>query len=453
MSKINHETIQMTGLVTSLARDSSVARGLLLRIENGSREGHTVSVGNQSVTIGAGGDCTLVLDEAAISRHHAEVTPAKGGVFVRDLGSTNGTFVNDAKIQEAVVSTGAEFRLGQTTIRVIDGGGPLVDPSERTRFGGLIGESRSMREVFAVLELASPTEATVFLEGPSGTGKELTARAIHDHSPRASGPMIIFDCGTVNKELLSSALMGHKKGAFTGATTDRPGAFVEAENGTIFLDELGELPLECQTQLLRALESNTVTPVGGDRSRPINCRVVAATNRDVYDMVDKGEFRLDLLHRLAVVHVRLPSLKDRLDDLPALIRGFYEGRGLDPGPIDGDNLEQLKRHPFEGNIRELRNILERSLVLAGQKTAFREIRLWLGPQVVSGPEPSGFQIDVNLPFKEVKEDIIEQLEAKYLPEVMKRFNGNVTKASEHAGLSRRHLRALLVKHGLKESSE
>ena len=449
MSKVNHETIQVTGLVTSLAAETGVARGLILRIESGDREGQTAALGADPIQVGAGGECKLVLKDPAVSRVHAEITATKNGVFVRDLGSTNGTFVNDARIMEAVVMTGGEFRVGETRLRVIDGGGPMVEPSSRIRFGGLIGESKAMREVFAVLELASPTEATVFLEGPSGTGKELTARAIHDHSARAGGPMVVFDCGTVNKELLTSALMGHKKGAFTGATSDRPGAFVEAENGTIFLDELGELPLECQTQLLRALESNEVTPVGGDRSRKINCRVVAATNRDVFEMVEKGEFRLDLVHRLAVVHIRLPSLKDRLDDLPALIRGFYEGRGLESGPVQGENLDRLRQHPFEGSIRELRNILERSLVLAGDKTHFQEIRLWLGPQITSPVEETGFAVDANLPFKEVKEQVVEQLEAKYLPEVLDRFGGNITKAAEHAGLSRRHMRALLVKHGLK----
>ncbi len=449
MSTPNVKTIQLTGLATSLALDKTTSRGLVLQVAD-DNTAKSVRVGTKKVVIGAGGECDLVLADRAVSRTHAEVLPSKAGVFVRDLGSTNGTFVQGARVVEAVVGIGNSFRVGETEIRVVDGGGPSIPPSNRSRFGGLIGESRPMREAFAVLELAAATEATVLLEGPSGTGKELTARAIHDHSPRASGPFVIFDCGTAQKELIASALMGHKKGAFTGADRDRPGAFVKAHGGTIFLDEIGELPLDSQTQLLRALESGHVIPVGGDATRPIDCRVVAATNRDLFEMVEQKTFRLDLFHRLAVVHIRLPSLNERIDDLPALIRGIYEGRGLESGPIRGENLERLSAHHFEGNVRELRNILERSLVLAGKNTAFETLPLWLGPSF-SEAAPSAMTVDTNLPFKDAKERVVDQFEAQYLPELMTRFDDNISQAARHAGLSRRHLRALLVKHGLKDN--
>jgi DNA-binding NtrC family response regulator len=448
MDRVTQRTLEISGLATQLAARTGLSRGLLVRVEEGSDEGKQATIGKDGLSMGAGSACGLVLTDPAVSRNHAQFLPSRGGALVRDLESRNGTYVGGARIQEALVPIGGEVVVGGTRLRIVDGGGPQLPPSTRERFGQLLGASRVMREVFAVLELAAPTDATLLIEGPSGTGKELTARAIHDHSQRASGPFVIFDCGTVQKDLLASALMGHKKGAFTGADRDRPGAFVEAHGGTIFIDELGELPLESQTQLLRVLESGTVTAVGDDKQRKVDVRVVAATNRDLMTMVEEGAFRLDLFHRLAVVHVRIPSLKDRLDDLPALIRGFYEGRGTDAGAIEGDNLDRLRAHPWEGNVRELRNVLERSFVLSGADAPFQALNLWLGPSQAASPT-SAFHVDSGLPFKEAKEAVVEQFEAAYLPDLLSRHEGNLSAAARHAGLSRRHLRALLVKHGLR----
>ncbi|MFH1810492.1 MAG: sigma 54-interacting transcriptional regulator [Pseudomonadota bacterium] len=444
-------TLEITGLTTSLAARGAPARGLVLSVESGSRAGQRVSLSSRPLKIGAGGDCDLVLDDPTVSRQHAELLPALQGILVRDLGSRNGTRVNGALVREALVTPGREFLVGETRLRLHDGGAPQVAPSTRERFGGLVGSSTSMREVFAVLELAAPSDATVLIQGPSGSGKEVAARALHDHSRRSTGPFVVFDCSSVSRELLQSALFGHKKGAFTGAVSDRGGAFVEASGGTLFLDELGELPVDSQTHLLRVLETAQVTPVGGDRAVKVDVRVVAATHRELFEMVEAKSFRLDLFHRLAVVHLRLPALDERLEDLPILIRHFYEGRGVEPGVIDGPNLSQLRHHAFEGNVRELRNILERSWVLGGGgSTRFADLRLWLGPtQTARGVSPATLDVDAGLPFKEAKEKLLDDFEARYLPELMARFGDNLSAAARHAGLSRRHLRALLVKHGLK----
>ena len=450
MAMADDRTLQLAshpaGIATHGARGFS--RGLALRFAD-----KEVALLARPVRIGAGADVDVLLTDKAVSRVHAEVLPAKGGALVRDLGSRNGTWVGDARVQEAVVPVGGELRVGETRLRVIDRGAPLLEPSRRDRFGALLGESRAMREVFAVLELAAPTDATVLVEGPSGTGKELTARALHDHSPRAAGPFRAFDCGTTQRELLSSALLGHKKGAFTGATADRPGAFVEATGGTLFLDEIGELPVEHQTQLLRALESRQVTPVGGDRARAIDCRVVAATNRDLAAMVEAGTFRLDLFHRLAVVQVRVPPLRERLEDLPALVRGFYEGRGVDPGPIDGPNLDALRAHAFDGNVRELRNVLERSFVLSGPAAPFRALRLWLGGAAPTTTSAFGVDVDLTLTFKDAKERVVEEFERRWLAALLAASDGNLSAAARQADLSRKHLRALLVKHGLRGTDD
>jgi DNA-binding NtrC family response regulator len=304
-----------------------------------------------------------------------------------------------------------------------------------------------MRELFAVLEMASPTDATVLIEGESGTGKELAARAIHEASGRAGGPFVVVDCSAISENLIDSHLFGHVRGAFTGADRDRRGAFVEASGGTLFLDELGELPLAAQAKLLRVLEAQTVQPVGADRTVQVDTRVVAATHRDLARMVAAKEFRFDLFYRLAVVHVALPPLRERLEDLPHLIATFYRARGAEPGPIDGDNLERMRRHAWPGNVRELRNVLERAWALSGPGARFSGLRLWLDPN--AQPQLAEV-IDTALPFKEAKERWNDHFERRYVAMVFSRSASNVTRAAEHAGLSRRHFRELLYKHGIVE---
>jgi DNA-binding NtrC family response regulator len=310
----------------------------------------------------------------------------------------------------------------------------------------MVGTSIAMRELFAVLELAAPSDATILIEGESGTGKELAARAVHDASARASGPFVIVDCSSIPETLIDSHLFGHVRGAFTGAERERKGAFVEASGGTLFLDELGELPLPAQARLLRALEAQTVQPVGADRPVTVDTRVVAATHRNLARLVDAKEFRFDLFYRLAVVHVALPPLRDRADDLPALIASFYAARRADPGPIDGDNLERLRRHGWPGNVRELRNVLERAWALSGPDPAFRGLRLWVEP---ASPAASfGEVVDTSLPFKDAKERWNDHFERRYVAGVWAAHGNNISRAAEQSGLSRRHFRELLYKHAL-----
>jgi DNA-binding NtrC family response regulator len=304
---------------------------------------------------------------------------------------------------------------------------------------------------FAVLEMASPSDATVLIEGESGTGKELCARAIHEasSSSRSKGAFVVVDCSAITENLVESNLFGHVKGAFTGADRDRKGAFVEASGGTLFLDELGELPLTAQAKLLRVLEAQTVQPVGADRPVQVDTRVVAATHRDLSRMVAAKEFRFDLFYRLAVVHVALPPLRERLEDLPHLIGTFFSRHGTEPGPVDGDNLDRLRRHAWPGNVRELRNVLERAWAMSGPKATFKELRLWLDPQAAQSSTP-GEVVDTSLAFKDAKERWNDQFERRYVAMVFAANANNVTRAAEHAGLSRRHFRELLYKHGIVE---
>lgn len=435
-----------TGVAMRAVQGRTAPRSWVLRVVAEGRETQTVPLGARPVLIGAHRDCDLILEDPQVSRRHAELTATDQGVRIRDLGSTNGTFWRGSRVAESIVPTGSTVRIGQTSVHVAAADVPTLAPSRRTRFGGLVGCSPAMRELFAVMELASPSDATVLIEGESGTGKEVAARALHDHSNRADKPFIVVDCSAVSEQLIDSHLFGHIKGAFTGAADNRQGAFVAAKGGTIFLDELGELPLAVQAKLLRVLEARTVQPVGSDHRIPVDARIVAATHRNLAEMVEHQEFRFDLFYRLAVVHVRIPPLAERLEDVPELVRHFYEGRGIAPGPIDGANLDRLLAHGFPGNVRELRNILERAWAMSGPKgAAFRDLMLWVTP---IAREAHGAHIDLGLPFKEAKEQWIQVFERRYLAGVFAAKEGNITHAADHAGINRRHMRTLLRKYGI-----
>ena len=439
-----------TGLATSTTRGRTAARSYNLQVLG--QGGQTIALGARPVVVGAHASCDLVLVDPQVSRRHAELAVVPEGIRIKDLGSTNGTWWQGTKVGEVVVPSGATVQFGATPVRISAAEAMSLPPSEQDHFGAMAGKSVAMRELFAVLEMAAPAEATVLIEGESGTGKELAARAIHEASGRAKAPFVVVDCSAITENLFDSHLFGHVRGAFTGADRDRKGAFVEASGGTLFLDELGELPISAQAKLLRVLEAQTVQPVGADRPVGVDTRVVAATHRDLSRMVAAKEFRFDLFYRLAVVHVALPPLRERLEDLPHLIATFYRHRGAETGPIDGDNLERMRRHAWPGNVRELRNVLERAWALSGpagaQAAKFRDLRLWLDPNAAQ-PQLSEV-VDTALPFKEAKERWNDHFERRYVAMVFTTNASNVTRAAEHAGLSRRHFRELLYKHGIVE---
>jgi DNA-binding NtrC family response regulator len=441
----DRRTLIQTGLAMESTRSRTAPRAYSLQVLD--QTAASIALGARTVVVGAHASCDLVLNDPQVSRRHAELSITPEGIRVKDLGSTNGTWYQGTRVTEVVVPAGSTIKFGGTPVRIAAADAPSLPPSDRDHFGQMAGKSVAMRELFAVLEMAAPSDATVLIEGESGTGKELAARAIHEASSRAQGGFVVVDCSAIAENLIDSHLFGHVKGAFTGADRERKGAFVEASGGTLFLDELGELPLAAQAKLLRVLEAQTVQPVGADRPVKVDTRVVAATHRDLSRMVAAKEFRFDLFYRLAVVHVALPPLRDRLEDLPHLIGTFYQRRGTDPGPIDGDNLERMRRYAWPGNVRELRNVLERAWALS-PSVKFRELRLWLDPQAAQ-PQSSEV-VDTSLGFKEAKERWNDQFERRYVSLVFAANQNNVTRAADHAGLSRRHFRELLYKHGIVE---
>ncbi|MFL5348532.1 MAG: sigma 54-interacting transcriptional regulator [Hyalangium sp.] len=421
-----------------------------LLVVEGPDAGRAVALGSEPVRVGTREGCALRLTDPRVSGEHLEVRADGTGFVVRDLESRNGTLYEGSKLREVRAPPGATFKLGRSFLRIQPESQPWeVAPSQARRFGELVGESLAMRELFAVLERVAPSDATVLLQGETGTGKELAARSIHEASARRKGPFVAVDCGALPEGLVESELFGHVKGAFTGALAARSGAFARAHGGTLFLDELAGIPPPVQARLLRVLEERKVRPVGGDAEQRVDVRVVAASREDLSLAVAEGTFRSDLYYRLAVVPLVLPPLRQRREDLSLLISEILRRRGLEPGPVRGPALELLSGHAWPGNVRELRNVLERALALAPAARAFEELRPSLQP-VGSGPE---LPLRTDLPFAEAKQSVIDHFERHYLRDVLARAHGNLSEAARQAGVDRKHFRTLAKRHGLLPSSD
>jgi transcriptional regulator with PAS, ATPase and Fis domain len=314
--------------------------------------------------------------------------------------------------------------------------------AERTSFGVMRGRSRAMRDVFSLLDRAARNEVTVLLSGETGTGKDIAANAIHDESRRARGPFVVIDCGSIPGPLLESELFGHERGAFTGADRGRIGAFEAASGGTLFLDEIGELALELQPKLLRALEDRSVQRLGSTARMPIDVRVVAATNRNLRSEILAGRFRADLYYRLAVLEVTLPPLRGHPEDLPDLVDAVLASLGADPETSDelrsDDFLAELRRHAWPGNVRELRNHLERCLAM-GQALPVASVVTDLAAPL----------LDVGQPYKTERDRWLRYFERSYLQEQLRLHDNNVSAVARASGVDRIHLYRMLSRCGLR----
>ena len=351
------------------------------------------------------------------------------------------------------------MRIGSTVLRVDARDEPeVLALSQSTSFGSLVGGSVEMRRIYAVLERVAPTDATVLVEGETGTGKELVARSLHDASRRAAKPFVTVDCGALPESLLESELFGHVRGSFTGAVGDRVGAFEAAHGGTLFLDEIGDMPLPLQPKLLRALESRTVRRVGSNAGKPVDLRVVAATNRSLARAVNEGLFREDLYYRLAVIEVRMPPLRARREDLPMLAGHLIERFTGAPGAPPPAMLAALFARSFPGNVRELRNFVERSISLGLPMTATEADSIPPPPSVPSipsdEPRPAGASllppgaeslVPVHLPMREAKLAWMDAFESVYVQALLRKTGGNVTRAAALAGISRRFFQVLAAR--------
>ncbi len=407
--------------------------------------------------IGAHPDCEFDLRDDATSRFHAQIEMDIFGHRLIDLDSKNGTYVNGSRIRDVYLTNGATIQIGGTLIEFrIEDDSVDIELSKGNRFGNMLGQSTAMREIFAMLSKVAPSDITVLVEGESGTGKELVAEAVHMHSKRAQGPFVVFDCSAVSPTVIESELFGHVKGAFTGAVSDRKGAFQQADGGTLFLDELGELPLDLQPKLLRALEQRAVRQVGGDTPKAFDARIIAATNRDLASQVSEGLFRSDLYYRLAVMKVVLPSLRERQEDVPMLVEHFLSLIAKDSGEhvqVGYETIRKLQKHSWPGNIRELKNFVDRAAILATNDRL--ETKYLLPPTPGHNATEDGRgenaktdamdAIATGLPFKDAKARLIDKFERAYWEALLSEHKGNVSAAARQAGIHRKSAEYLLRK--------
>jgi transcriptional regulator with GAF, ATPase, and Fis domain len=392
--------------------------------------------------VGAGSEADVIIDDSTISRRHLELSLVAEGVQLVDLGSRNGTFYLGQRVERMTLALGSRIRVGpaellleadEESLAAREGDGP-------TEYQGLLGGSAVMRQLFAKLMRLEGSVVNVLVQGESGVGKELIARAIHQGSSLANRDLVMLNAGALPRELIASELFGHKRGAFTGAIEPRRGAFERADGGTLFLDEIGELPLDVQPMLLRALESGEIRALGDDHPKRVKVRVLAATNRVLADDVRAGRFREDLYFRLAVVTLSVPPLRDRPEDIPVLAAELAAQEGVTSLPED--LLRDLSSRPFPGNVRELKNAVQAYLAL--------------GDLPAGTPSGDGDEIeralrkavDLTRPYADQKDELASRFTRAYLEALLRKTAGNQTEAARIAGLDRGYLGRLVTKHGL-----
>ena len=315
------------------------------------------------------------------------------------------------------------------------------------RFGSLIGKSPAMQRVFDVIRKVADTDLTVLVRGPSGTGKELVANALHYNGPRRTKPLVKVNCAAFSRELVESELFGHEKGAFTGAVATREGKFEIADGGTLFLDEIGDMRPETQAKILRVLQEREFERVGGNRTLKVDVRILAATNQDLEAKVKAGSFREDLYYRLNVVSILLPALRERVEDLPLLIEHFLAAAATRlkraPRPLAPDAYRALCAHEWKGNVRELEHAIEQAVALASGS----EIALGDLPASVRNLSSDG-AVDPPGSFREAKQQAVERFERQFIHEALARHHGNISKAAEDMGMYRQHLQLKLAEYGI-----
>ncbi len=418
-----------------------------LRIRSGAVE-ETHRILGDCVTIGKESSNDVVIHERFVSGKHLRITRSGNRFHAVDQQSTNGTWLGGVRIFEADLPLFSTIKIGDADVTIEPFGGS--GPKGVANYLGIIGGDPSVKQLAELIERVAPSMAAVTVLGESGTGKELVARALHGRSSRPSGPFIPVNCAAISKELIESELFGHEKGAFTGAMTARRGAFEEAEGGTIFLDEMGELPIELQAKLLRVLESGEIKRVGAARPTTVDVRIVAATNRDLLALTREQKFREDLYYRLCVVPIHLSPLRSRRGDIVALAEHFI--RQFSPR---GQNIRltaaangALERHAWPGNIRELRNVIHRALLLR-KGPNIDESDLTFDTRIDTA---TGIEILDAVPGMTL-DQMMERIERQIVENTLKRFQGNRERVAKELGVARSTLFKRLKEWGLTQGDD
>ncbi len=424
---------------------------LWLHVIAGPDQGRRVAASDATISIGRGDDNLLRLTDRLVSRHHCQLALADRSFVLRDGGSRNGTYVNGVKVVEVALAPGCQVELGDT--RIWFGpteAGPAGAPSAEDSFGGLVGSSAAMREAVELLRSIAATRLTCLVFGETGTGKELAARAIHAHSPQQLGPFVVIDCAAVSENLIEAKLFGHVRGAFTGAVRDAAGAFEEADGGTVFLDEIGELPLALQPKLLRVLERREVMRLGSNRNVPLDVRVIGATHRDLHAMVTSGTFREDLYYRLSEATVCLPPLRERPDDIGLLARHLLEQESGHSSLLTEDGIAWLEKRTWPGNVREMRNLLRRASAAAQKAPMDGQLFENIVRQAARSPfrpvEPeTSPSLNANgLPIARARDEFRKE----YLKQLVDQYGDDHAAVARHMGVHIKYARRLMRRYAL-----
>jgi DNA-binding NtrC family response regulator len=430
----------MRGTVPLATAELSTLKRCEVVVKKGAQKGQRAKLDDGALVIGSGPEADLRLEDSTVSGRHCELVARGEQVVVRDLGSRNGVLLDGVRVIEAVVEKGSELTLG-TSVLVVEPGDAEVLVSRTSSFGPLFGHSPAMRAVFAQLQSLADSNAPVLVEGETGTGKDVTAEALHQASGRADAPFVVFDCGAVAASLVEAELFGHEKGAFTGAEGARDGLAAAADGGTLVLDEIGELPLELQPKLLRLVEKGEVRRVGSTKSARFDVRIIACTNRSLKVEVAAGRFREDLYFRLSALRVRLPSLRERPDDIPGLVDHLFASTGarLRFEQLGENDRALLLAHRWPGNVRELRNTVERLRTFPTSA-----VGSLIETDDAAAPATTGLQ-----PLSVARQEATDAFEVAYVRRVLAQAGGSVTEGAKLAGVSRQFLQRLIKKHGLR----
>ena len=416
-------------------------------------------VGAEPIIVGRNDACQVVLEDAKVSAVHVDFVATEFGVRVRDLGSKNGVFIGGVRASDIHLISATKLRVGDTELQFEPLRPEKISLPSMSSFGPLVANSGGMRTIFEKLAKVAATDLTVLITGETGTGKELIAHALHMASPRAKGPFIVVDCGSIPQTLAEATLFGHERGAFTGAVDKRPSPFLEAEGGTIFLDELGELPIDVQPKLLRALAERRIKSVGGSTYKEVDVRVLAATRRDLVRAVNTNAFRSDLYFRVAQIKIEMPALRQRAEDIPVLVRRMLKDLGDEASieRVSSTTLERLMRHDWPGNVRELKNAVAVAFALTSEDEEL-DIAAHLG---ALDPTPSPTSIGMSAassalkskPFQEAKRDVLAHFERDYFSALAEDARGNVSEMARRSGMERAHVRTYLKRHGISAKAD
>ena len=441
-----------TGILPVSLKPPTTQRAYRLAVVGGPLAGTQRLIDAREFRIGKAPANHLSIPDPTVSRFHCVLEYTPRGLMLRDLGSSNGTQVGGCWVERAYLGPMVPIKIGGTTLQVVvvdaDASPSLPEPTYDAK---MLGSSLPVQRLLASLPRVASSGVTVLIEGETGTGKSLLAELIHQAGRRPNGPFMVVDCASIPPNLVESELFGHERGAFTGATERRMGAFEAAHGGTIFLDEIGELPLEMQPKLLRALEERTIKRIGSVKPMGIDVQVIAATNRDLRAAAARGEFRMDLYYRLEALRLHLPPLRERRADIPQLIEHFARRvrEDLDPAMLDAIQRTLATRSDWPGNIRELRNAVEKAILLG--ELASGNTPPFALPAIGNGhhhPTPAAHEFDSKLSFRSAKDQAMAEWERRYLTGLVKHAKGNLSQAARLVQMDRSHLRELLRRHSI-----